>query len=228
MARNRKKSQAKPLKKKAKHNMRSKLYPSEYLALITIKYDVDADKFFNALISAEKNRTSQCGKLSIERRTKQNRNLIFLITQGTKVVAQFKIPQEFLSKKKNPIKQARNTYLNDKYTTNKTKTQSLQIKDLRVGMKKVNLKAKVLDISKPKYVITRFGNHAIVANATITDNTGKIKLCLWNNQIESVSAGDTIHIQNARISTYKNQPQMRIGKNGTLQTTQTTQTHKPI
>jgi replication factor A1 len=206
--------------------MRSKLYPSEYLALITIKYDVDVDKFFNALVSAEKNRKSECGNLSIECRKKQNRKVIFLITQGSKVVAQFKIPEEFLSKKKNPIKEIRNVYLRDKYAAKKTsKSQTLHIKDLRVGMKKVNLKAKVLEISKPKFVVTRFGNHASVANATITDNTGKIKLCLWNDQINTITPGDTIHIKNARISAYKNERQMRVGKNGTLHTTQTQNLH---
>jgi replication factor A1 len=202
--------------------MRSRLYPSEYLALLTIKYEVDADKFFNALISAWENRKSTCSNLSIECRIKQKHKAIFLITQGTKVVAQFKIPEEFLSKQKNPIKDARKSYMDSRYAPNKTKTtQPLQIKDLRVGMKKVNLEAKVIEISKPKFVVTRFGNHASVANALVTDNTGKIKLCLWNDQINTISTGDTIQIQNARISTYKDEKQMRIGKNGTLHTTQT-------
>jgi replication factor A1 len=197
--------------------MRSKLDPSEYLALLTVKYDLDVDSFFNALISAEKNQKSECGSLSIRCRTKQNNNVFFLITQNSKVVAQFKIPEELLSKPKNPIKEARNIYLNDKYPVKKdAEPQSFQIKDLRVGMKKVNLKAQIVEISKPKFVVTKFGNHASVANALVTDGTGKIKLCLWNDQIESVSAGDTVQIENARISAFRNERQMRIGKNGIL------------
>ena len=200
--------------------MRSRLYPSEYLALLTIKYKVDVDKFFNALISAGESRKSTCGNLSIECRTKQNHKAIFLITQGSKVVAQFKLPEEFLSKKKNPIKEIRKAYMEERYSHNKTEaTQPLQIKELRVGMKNVNLKAKVVEISKPKFVVTKFGNHASVANAIVTDGTGEIKLCLWNEQIESVSTGDTIQIENARISAFKNERQMRIGKNGVLRTT---------
>jgi len=205
--------------------MRSKLYPSEYLALLTVKYEVDADKFFDALVSAEKKRKTKCGTLSIEYRTKLNRNVIFLITQNSKVVAQFKIPETFLQKKKNPIKEAKNTYLENRYATKKNgDTHHLQIKDLRVGMKKVNLKAKVIEISKPKYVVTKFGNHASVANATVSDPTGRIKLCLWNDQINQITVGDTIQIENARISAYRNERQMRIGKNGKLQTTPTSKT----
>jgi replication factor A1 len=200
--------------------MRSKLYPSEYLALLTIKYDVDPDRFFNALVSAEKNRKATCGNLTIECRLKQNRKVIFLITQGSKVVAQFKISEEFLSKNKNPIKELRTTYMRDKHPTKKTEgSQPIHIKDLRVGMKKVNLKATVEEVSQTKFVVTRFGNHATVANATVTDGTGKIKLCLWNDQIDAIAPGDTVQIENARISAFKNERQMRIGKNGTLHVT---------
>ena len=200
--------------------MRSKLYPSEYLALLTIKYEVDADTFFNALISAVKNRRANCGNLHIQCRNKNNNRVILLITQGSKVVAQFQLPQEFLLKQNNPIKEAQNAYLTYKQAIKKRKAQqSFQIKDLRVGMKKVNLEAKVLEVSKPTQVITRFGNYASVANAMVSDNTGKIKLCLWNNQINTIAAGDTIQIQNARISAYKNEKQLRIGKKGTLRRT---------
>ena len=197
--------------------MRSKLYPREYLALLTVKYEVDADKFFNALISAGKGRKSKCGSLSIECRIKQNHNVIFLIMQGSKVVAQFKISEEFLSKKKNPIKEVTDVYLSDRYSIKKrSASQSVQIKDLRVGMKKVNLKAKVVEISKPKTVITRFGNCVNVANAMVSDGTGKIKLCLWNDQINSVTVGDTVEIENARVSAFRNERQMRVGKKGIL------------
>jgi ssDNA-binding replication factor A large subunit len=83
-------------------------------------------------------------------------------------------------------------------------------------MKKVNLKAEVLEIARPTHVVTRFGNYANVANALIADETGKIKLCLWNEQISSISVGDTVQIENARISTFRGEKQLRVGKNGFL------------
>ena len=109
--------------------VRNKLYPSEYLALLSIKYEVDADKFFNALISSVKNRKSECGDLSIECRSKQNHKIILLITRGSKVVAQFQIPEEFLSKQHNPIKEVKNAYLTDRHSLKKCRApQSFQIK----------------------------------------------------------------------------------------------------
>jgi ssDNA-binding replication factor A large subunit len=83
-------------------------------------------------------------------------------------------------------------------------------------MKKVNLKAKVLEIARPILVFTRFGNYASVANALIADETGMIKLCLWNEQINSISIGDTIQIENASTSTFRGERQLRIGKKGIL------------
>lgn len=205
---------------KVEKTMRSKLYPSEYLALLTVKYEVDPDRFFAALISAEKNRKSKCGELSIECRLKRNHNIIFLIMHGSKVVAQFKLPEEFLRKQENPIKENRRAYL-AKLAVRQCKVQhSFQIKDLRIGMKKVNLKAKVMEVSKPKSVITRFGNYASVANALVSDDTGKIKLCLWNDQISLVAVGDTVEIENARISAFRNERQMRVGKTGVLRVAQ--------
>jgi replication factor A1 len=80
----------------------------------------------------------------------------------------------------------------------------------------VNVKAKVLQIPKPKFVVTRYGNCASVTNALIADETGTIKLCLWNAQITSISNGDTIQIENARTCTFKGEKQLSIGRNGTL------------
>jgi replication factor A1 len=83
-------------------------------------------------------------------------------------------------------------------------------------MKQINLRAKVLKIPKPKCVFTRFGNYAVVTNALIADETGNIKLCLWNEQIGSISEGDIIQIENAHTSMFKGEQQLRIRQNGKL------------
>jgi replication factor A1 len=83
-------------------------------------------------------------------------------------------------------------------------------------MSHVNLKAKILEVAEPRYVVTRYGNNASVAKALIADETGTIKLCLWNEQIDSVSVGDTVQIENARASMFRGERQLSVGKNGTL------------
>lgn len=87
---------------------------------------------------------------------------------------------------------------------------------MRAGMSHVNLKAKVLEVTQPKQVFTRYGNYASLAKAVIEDGTGQIKLCLWNDQIDAVSPGTTVQIENARTSTFKGERQLSLGKTGTV------------
>ena len=197
--------------------MRNKASPGEYLAFLSIKYGVDSGELFYALISAGENQKSRCGNLSIEYRGKTQDKVIFLIMNDSRVVAQFPVSEEFLLERSNPIKDFMKTDMIRRHLVKRSKgSRSLPIGDLRTGMSHVNLKARVLEIPRPKLVVTRFGNYASVANALIADETGTIKLCLWNEQINSISIGDTIQIENARTSTFRGERQLRIGKKGTL------------
>ena len=202
---------------------RNKIYPSDYLAFLALKYEIDPDKLFTALITAaQKNKKQTIEGFTVELRNKTAGILSILIMQDIKVIAQFHLPEEFLKEQGNPIKTAsKAAYMQERHLQRKLDQQQLQpmqIKDLKVGMKKVNLNATITDIDKPTYVITRFGNCATVANATITDSTGTIKLCLWNEQITTAKPGTNINIQNAHISQYKHEPQIRINKKGTITT----------
>jgi replication factor A1 len=191
--------------------------PAQYLAFLSIKYEVDPDEFFRALMSAEENQKSTCGNLSVERRGKTRDKAVFLILKDSRVVAQFPIPTEFLLERRNPIRDFMETDVIRRHIAKKNKgLHSLLIRDLHVGMKQVNLKARVLEIPNPRIVVTRFGNYASVASAVIADETGTIKLCLWNEQIKSIATGDIIQVQNARMSTFRGERQLSVGKKGTL------------
>jgi len=199
--------------------LRNKVSAGEYLAFLSLKYEVDPDEFFVALDSAWKNQRANCGKLLIQRRSRGEDKAIFLITKNSKVIAQFPIPRTFFQEKRNPIELFRRTAAIHRHIANRTgdsHESSFAIRDLRVGMKKIKLKAKVLEIPRPKLVFTRFGNYATVANASVTDETGTVKLCLWNEQISAVSAGDTVVIENASMSMYRGEPQLRIGRKGKI------------
>ncbi len=197
--------------------MRSRVSPGEYLAVLSAKYQIDPDNLFSALISAKEKRKATCGKVSVETRGSSEGRTIFLLMNDSKVVAQFSIPEEFLLEKRNPIKDYTKADMARRYLDRgNRRARSFHIMDLRSGMKKIELKAKVLEIAEPVLVFTRFGTYASVANAVIGDETGTIKLCLWNEQIESISVGDTVWIRNANMSSFKGERQLRIGKKGTV------------
>ena len=190
---------------------------SEYLAFLSAKYEVDPDRLFYALVLAEESKKSVCGGLSIEWRGETRDKVMFLILTKSKVVAQLSVFKEFLLEKGHPIRDFMETDKIRRFLAKKARQSSVfAIRDLRSGMTQVCLKAKVLEIPKPNRVYTRYGNYASVANALIADETGTIRLCLWNEQIASISAGDTIQIENARTSTFRGQRQLNIGKNSSL------------
>jgi replication factor A1 len=100
----------------------------------------------------------------------------------------------------------------------KQNTESLysMIRDLRAGMKKVNLKAEVFEVPKPAQVHTQFGNNVMVVNAIVGDETGRVKLCLWEGQIGSIAVGDNIELRNGQVCVFRGEKQLRLGKNGVL------------
>lgn len=198
--------------------MREKKVPlGEYLAFVSVKYNLDPDKFFKALVSTKEYQKENCGELAIECRSKIRDGRILLIMENSKVVAQLRVTEDFLSEKNNPLKRFMNSDRIRRFINKKTDMlQSRQIGDLRVGMRHINLNARVLEMPQPTSVYTRFGNNAVVANALIGDATGTIKLCLWNDQIGCVSVGDNIQIRNARAFAFKGEKQLRVGIKGTV------------
>lgn len=93
----------------------------------------------------------------------------------------------------------------------------MKIKELRNGMKRVNVVAKVVEKSEPREVISRYKDEVYrVANAVISDGTGTIKLTLWNDQIDQVNVNDTVKIENGYITTFRGEIQLNVGRYGKL------------
>ena len=93
----------------------------------------------------------------------------------------------------------------------------MNIKDLRNGMKRVNVEAKVVEKSNPREVTSRYKDETYkVADAVVADDTGSIKLTLWNEQIDQVNVNDTIKIENGYVTSFKGEIQLNVGKFGKL------------
>ncbi len=189
----------------------------EYLALLSAKHNLDPDKFFDALVRAKETGKASCGALSVERRSETAKKIMILILKESKVVAQLALFKPFLAEKNTAIRAFMGSEKIRRLRARQTRQSSvLLVRDLRIGMTQVNLKAKVLEVPESNVVYTRYGNNASVTNAVIADETGKIRLCLWNGQTGGISAGDTIQIENATVSAFRGQIQLNIGKKGLL------------
>ncbi|MEM2099019.1 MAG: OB-fold nucleic acid binding domain-containing protein [Candidatus Bathyarchaeia archaeon] len=84
-------------------------------------------------------------------------------------------------------------------------------------MKRVNIEATVTEKGNPRQVMSRFKDETYtVADAVITDETGSIKLTLWNEQIDQVNVNDRIKIENGYVTSFKGEIQLNVGKFGKL------------
>ena len=185
----------------------------EYLARISAKNKIDSGKFFSSFLDAFQNEEATCGELSIECRVKTRDQAIFLITSTHKVVAQFPIPVHILAKT-DPLLEFTYRLSCIRKSAREAKSNQYQIGDLRAGMKSVNIKARVLEVSPPKVVATRFGLYASVSNVLVTDATGVIQLPLWNKQIDEISVGDLVQIEKANVIVFRGVRQLKVGRTG--------------
>ena len=93
----------------------------------------------------------------------------------------------------------------------------MKIIELRNGMKNVSVEAKVVEKSEPREVMSRFKDETYkVANAMIADETGTIKLTLWNDQINQVNVNDKVKVEKGYVTSFKGEIQLNIGKYGIL------------
>ena len=93
----------------------------------------------------------------------------------------------------------------------------MKIKDLRDKMRNVAIEAKVTEKSEPREVMSRFKDETYkVATATIADETGTIKLTLWNEQIDQVDVDSTVKIENGYVTSFRGEIQLNIGKYGKM------------
>jgi ssDNA-binding replication factor A large subunit len=91
------------------------------------------------------------------------------------------------------------------------------IGNLRLGLSGVSFKASVVKKSQVRAVTSKDGDPLLVCDVTLSDGTGEVPLAIWNNQIDTVSRGDMVQIQNARVRGYRGEMQLALGrKTGSL------------
>ena len=189
----------------------------DQLSFISAQHSVYPTELFRALVNAKEQGKSAVEDLTIEYRGSISDQAIFLIKREDKVVAQFRVPEETLSRQDVSFDNWMDTSRVRKEIAKQTPTPShVKIEDLRVGMKKINVVAEVLETGKPSKVHTQFRDNAVVSNAVIRDETGKILLCLWDQQVNAVSVGECIEVTNAHVAMFKGERQLRLGKNGKI------------
>jgi len=92
----------------------------------------------------------------------------------------------------------------------------MKISELKPGMRRVDITGKIQEISEAREVTTRRGEQSRVATAVITDDSGTVKLNLWNEQIDQVKLNDSIGIENGYVDSFRGETQLNVGRYGKL------------
>ncbi|NJD77383.1 MAG: replication factor A [Candidatus Methanoperedens sp.] len=96
----------------------------------------------------------------------------------------------------------------------------VKISDIKPGINGLNIVARVIDTGTIKTFQRKDGTAGKVRNITVGDDTGKIKLTLWDSKAETpgFNAGDTVEIMNAysRENTFSNQTELQLGSGGSI------------
>jgi ssDNA-binding replication factor A large subunit len=93
----------------------------------------------------------------------------------------------------------------------------MNIDDLKTGMRGVSVIGTIDSITEARTVNLRSGGTAQVADAILTDETGSIKLSLWDDQIPLVKQGDRVSVENGYTQSFRGDNSLNIGRYGKLQ-----------
>lgn len=91
----------------------------------------------------------------------------------------------------------------------------MKIAELKPGMRRVDVTGKIIDMETPREVQTKFGPGQ-VASAILQDESGSVKVTLWNENIAKVEITDTIEIQNGYVDSFRGELQLNVGRYGRL------------
>lgn len=92
----------------------------------------------------------------------------------------------------------------------------MKVSDLKPRMGKVDIELEVVEIGEVRS-FQKMGNSGRVATATAKDDTGEVKLSLWNDEIDLVKKGIKIKISNGYVNEFQGEMQLSAGKFGKME-----------
>ncbi len=92
----------------------------------------------------------------------------------------------------------------------------MKISEIQERQGKIDVEAEVTSKEEPKE-FEKFGNKGKVCVCTIKDDSGEIKLTLWNDDVEKVKVGDKVKITNGYCNEFQGEKQLTAGKFGKLE-----------
>ena len=92
----------------------------------------------------------------------------------------------------------------------------MTISELSAGQGNVNVGGIITEVGEAK-TFNKFGKELKVSNAILKDDSGTIKLTLWNDEASKFKEGDEVKIENGYVNEFQGEPQLTAGKFGKIE-----------
>ncbi len=92
----------------------------------------------------------------------------------------------------------------------------MKISELKPGQGNIDVEGTIKEIGEPR-VFNKFGKELKVSNAVLEDDSGNIKLTLWNDDVDRFKEGDKIKIVNGYVNEFQGEAQLTSGKFGNME-----------
>jgi replication factor A1 len=90
------------------------------------------------------------------------------------------------------------------------------ISELTSGQGNVNVEGTITEVGESR-TFSKFGREMTVANAMLKDDSGSIKLTLWNDDVTKYKEGDKVKIENGYVNEFQGENQLTSGKFGKIE-----------
>ena len=92
--------------------------------------------------------------------------------------------------------------------------KSSEVKD---GMRRIELELTIVEMQEPRSYMRRDGREGKVTTAVGEDDSGRVKVSLWDADIDRVKVGNKIKITNGYSRAFKGEVQVSSGIYGKLE-----------
>jgi len=93
----------------------------------------------------------------------------------------------------------------------------MKASEVKPEMRKIDLELKIVEMEEPRTYTSRTGREGRVITAVGEDDSGRIKVSLWDNDIDRVKVGNKIRISNGYSRLFRNEVYVSSGIYGKLE-----------
>ncbi len=92
----------------------------------------------------------------------------------------------------------------------------MKISELTIGQGSVDVEGTIKEVGELR-VFSKFGRELKVADSSLEDDSGAVKLTLWNEHFDKFKAGDKVKITNGYVREFQGEKQLTAGKFGKIE-----------